>query len=788
MPPPESDTSTRPAGSDFIRAMIAGDVAAGEHGGRVVTRFPPEPNGFLHIGHAKAIGLNFAVAQEFGGRCHLRFDDTNPVTEDESYVEAIQESIRWLGYDWGEHLYFASDYFGAMYDFAEQLIRSGHAYVDSASEEEIREARGTISERGRPTPYRDRSAEASLELFRRMRAGDFPDGAHVLRAKIDLASPNLLLRDPILYRIRHARHHRTGDAWCIYPLYDFAHTVEDALECVTHSLCSLEFETHRPLYDWVAERWLEHAPASVEARCRPEQTEFARGELDYVVTSKRKLLRLIEEGHVEGWDDPRLATLAGLRRRGVTPEAIRAFWEMVGVTKANTHIDIGKLEYAIRDDLNAQAPRVLAVLDPLKVTITNYPEGATEELEAPYFPPDVGKPGSRTVPFGRELWIERDDFAEEPPRGFRRLAPGREVRLKYAYWIRCDEVVKDPDGGEIIELRCSYDPETRGGASPPDGRKVKGTIHWVSAEHALPAEVRLYDRLFTVPEPDAGEADFTAYLNPEALVVLPDARVEPSVAGDPADTRYQFERLGYFWRDPVDSASDHLVFNRIVPLKDSWAGRVTEALEPTDAARGSKSEDAERAPRPAPAERPEWTPATPEIAAAYACYTAKMGLPEDDARVLAQDAATARFFDAALESDADPRALANWTINELPRVLDGRSVGELPFGGARLAELVALVEEGTVSATAAKEVLAELAERGGNPREIIQARGLMQLSDPDEIAALVERTLAGHPDKAAEYRAGRRGLLGFFVGQTLRASGGRADPEAVREMVAARLE
>ncbi|MGH7481177.1 MAG: glutamine--tRNA ligase/YqeY domain fusion protein, partial [Longimicrobiales bacterium] len=525
-----------PQPKDFIRQIIADDLAAGTHGGRVVTRFPPEPNGFLHIGHAKSICLNFGIAEEIeGARCHLRFDDTNPETERQEFVESIQDSVRWLGYDWGEHLYFASDYFGRLYEFAEHMVRQDVAYVDSQSEEEIRATRGTISEPGTPSPYRDRDVAENLDLLRRMKAGEFPNGAHVLRAKIDMASPNMLMRDPVLYRIRHARHYRTGDDWCIYPLYDYAHALEDAIEDVTHSLCTLEFEINRALYDWM----VEHAPVDT----RPRQYEFARLNLDYTVMSKRKLLALVERGHVAGWDDPRMPTIAGLRRRGYTPESIRAFCDMIGVTKAETRVDIGKLEYAVRDDLNRRVRRVLAVLRPLRIVITNYEgegegEGEGEELTAPYYPRDVPLEGERSLPFDRELFIERDDFSEDPPKGWHRLAPGVEVRLRYAYFIRCDEVVKD-DAGEVVELRCTYDPETRGGRAK-DGRKPNGTIHWVPADRSIPCTVRLYDRLFTVPDPDAaaaaGGGDVAAFLNPDSLVTLEDARIEPSVAADPPGT------------------------------------------------------------------------------------------------------------------------------------------------------------------------------------------------------------------------------------------------------------
>jgi glutaminyl-tRNA synthetase len=555
---------------DFIRAIVAEDVRTGKFRRPVRTRFPPEPNGFLHIGHAKSIVLNFGVAREFGGLCNLRFDDTNPTTEDIRYVEAIQQDVRWLGYDWEDRLYFASDYFERLYQFAVQLIEAGKAYVDSQSEEEIRRNRGTVNTPGLASPYRDRSVEENLDLFGRMRAGEFPDGAHVLRAKIDMAHPNMLMRDPILYRIRHATHYRTGDSWCIYPMYDFAHCLSDAIEGITHSLCTLEFKDNRELYDWILREVGIDRP--------PQQIEFARLNLDYTVLSKRRLIRLVEEGHVSGWDDPRMPTIAGLRRRGVTPEAIRQFCEMIGVARTDSRVDIAKLEHCIREDLNPKVPRVMCVLRPLKLMIVNYPEDRTEEIRAPYYPRDIGREGSRPVPFGRELFIERDDFMENPPKGYFRLAPGREVRLRYAYLVKCVDVLKDPSTGEIREVRCTYDPASRGGEAP-DGRKVKGTIHWVSARHAVPCEVRLYDRLFLKPDPDdvAEEEDFTAALNPASLVVLRQSMVEPSVKDDPPGTRYQFERQGYFISDPVDSRPGALVFNRTVTLRDTWA-KIQEKL------------------------------------------------------------------------------------------------------------------------------------------------------------------------------------------------------------------
>ena len=546
---------------DFIREMVTRDAASGRFGRPVCTRFPPEPNGFPHIGHAKSICLNFGIAREFGGKVHLRFDDTNPSTEDIRYVEAIKRDIEWLGFQWDAE-YYASDYFEQLYEFAERLIRKGKAYVDSESEEEIRLHRGTVTKPGTPSRYRDRSVEENLDLLARMRAGEFPDGAHVLRARIDLAHPNMIMRDPLLIRIRHAHHYRRGDAWCIYPLYDYAHGLSDAIEGITHSLCTLEFKDNREIYDWLVREVGFERP--------PEQTEFARLQLDYTVVSKRKLLRLVNEGHVTGWDDPRMPTLSGIRRRGVTPEAIREFCETVGVARKDARTELAAYEHAVRNDLNMRVPRVLCVSDPLKVVLTNYPEGQVEELDASYYPHDVPLTGSRKVPFGRELYVEREDFMEDPPKKFFRLSPGREVRLRYGYLVTCTEAVKDASG-RVVELRCTYDPETRGG-NAPDGRKVQGTIHWVSARHALDCELRLYDRLFTVPDPDGvpeGQ-DFLSTLNPESLVAVRGAKIEPSVANDAPGTRYQFERTGYFISDTEDSRPGRLVFNRTVSLRDSW--------------------------------------------------------------------------------------------------------------------------------------------------------------------------------------------------------------------------
>ncbi len=544
----------------FIRAIIDEDIRTNKHDGKVITRFPPEPNGYLHIGHAKSICLNFGLAQEYNGRCHLRFDDTNPEKEEVEYIESIKEDVRWLGFDWGEHQYFASDYFEKLYEFAVYLIRHNKAYVDDLTFEQIREYRGTLTEPGKPSPYRDRSVEENLELFERMRTGEFEEGSRVLRAKIDMASPNINMRDPTLYRIRKTIHHRTGDTWRIYPMYDFTHCISDALEGVTHSICTLEFEDHRPLYDWVLD--------NIPAPCHPQQIEFARLNLTYTVMSKRKLLTLVQKKYVSGWDDPRMPTIGGLRRRGYTPESIRDFAERIGVAKRESVVDVALLEHCLREDLNKRAQRVMAVIRPLKVVIDNYPEGQVEEMEAINNPEDPAA-GTRMVPFSRELYIEQSDFMENPPKKFFRLGPGREVRLRYGYWITCVDYEKD-EQGNVTVLHCTYDPETIGGNAPSDGRRVKATLHWVSATHALDAEVRLYDHLFEKENPSA-EKDFTDALNPGSLEVLRDCKVEPSLKYADRQARYQFERLGYFCLDSVDGSRDNLVFNRTVSLKDDWA-------------------------------------------------------------------------------------------------------------------------------------------------------------------------------------------------------------------------
>ncbi len=556
-------SETGSVSKDFIREIIEEDLRTNKFGGRVHTRFPPEPNGYLHIGHAKAICLDFGVAEEYGGKYNLRMDDTNPVKEDIEYINAIQEDIHWLGFDWEDRLYFASDYFDQMYEYAVQLIKKGKAFVCDLTADEMREYRGTLTEPGKNSPYRDRSVEENLDLFERMRVGEFPDGSKTLRAKIDMSSPNFSLRDPVMYRIVHASHPHTGDKWCIYPMYDFAHCIEDSIEGITHSLCTLEFENNRPLYDWFLDELEVY---------HPQQIEFARLNLTGTVMSKRKLLQLVNEGHVAGWNDPRMPTLSGLRRRGYTPEAIRTFCDRIGVAKANSTIDVALLEHVLREDLNERAPRVMAVLNPLKVVIENYPEGQVEEFEVPDYPQDETRSETRKVPFSREIYVERDDFMEDPPKKFFRLAPGREVRLIKAYYITCVDVVKDEKTGEVVELRCTYDPESQGGQTA-DNRKVRGTLHWVSATHAVDAEVRLYDYLFLKDDPyDVEEGkDFTDNLNPDSLVVLQHCKLEPALAEAKPSDSYQFMRNGYFTLDSVDSTKEAPVFNRTISLKDTWA-------------------------------------------------------------------------------------------------------------------------------------------------------------------------------------------------------------------------
>jgi glutaminyl-tRNA synthetase len=780
---------------DFLRDIIEADLAAGRHQ-RVATRFPPEPNGYLHIGHAKSICLNFGLALEYSGTCNLRYDDTNPAKEDVEYVEAIERDVRWLGFA-PTGVLFSADYFPRMYELAEKLIRDGRAYVCDLNDEQIREYRGTLAEPGRPSPWRDRSVEENLALFHKMRAGDLPDGACVLRAKIDMASANMKMRDPLLYRIRHAHHHRTGDQWCIYPMYDYAHPIEDAIEGITHSICTLEFENNRELYDWV----LEHTNASGSAPA-PRQYEFARLALDYTIMSKRKLMQLVQGQHVEGWDDPRMPTLAGLRRRGFSAKAIRAFCDMIGISKANSTVDYGKLEYCVRDDLNRGAPRALAVLRPLELELTN--EAALREApvaRAPFYPPDVSAEADppvppdaqRALPLSARLFIEQDDFRDDPPAGYQRLAPGRTVRLRYGPCITCDEVVRDHSGAPV-RLRCSVIPETAGGKNPSDGRKVFGVIHWVDAATSVLAEVRLYEQLFAVAKPGEAGVDFLTQLSPSSLEVIRDARVEREVAATAPGARWQFERVGYFVADSEDHRPDRPVFNRIVALRDK--AKAAEASEAKagegaggEASSAARPENAKAKTRPktrSPQEyRAEARARDADLAAAYQ-RAQTLGLSAAEADLVSGDRATATLFaDAAAERD--PKQVARWIINELPRVLGEREVADVAISAPHLAELIGLVERGEVTASAAKDLLAAMVESGRAPTALADERGVRGALSAAQLAELVEGVVAAHAEKVEQYRAGKTGLLGFLVGQVVKASGGKAQAPAVSQLLTERL-
>lgn len=768
-----------PRPSNFIADVIEADLRAGRNRGRVVTRFPPEPNGFLHIGHAKSILLNFGLAKAFGGRTHLRFDDTNPVTEETEYVDAIEHDVRWLGGDWGEHLYYASDFFPRMYECAERLVREGKAYVDDQTQEEVREQRGSFERPGVDSPHRNRSPEENLALLRRMRAGELPDGACVLRGKIDMRHKNVLMRDPLLYRIRHASHHRTRDSWCIYPMYDYAHPLEDAFEGVTHSICTLEFESNRELYDWVLDSLGPWDP-------RPRQYEFARLALGYTVLSKRKLRQLVVERCVSGWDDPRMPTIAGMRRRGVTPEALRDFAELIGVAKNNSNVDIGKLEHAIRGDLEPRSPRALAVLAPLPVTIVNWPAGKFEELDISWWPAEPAR-GDRKVPFGGELLVERDDFAEDPPADWKRLAPGREVRLAGAYVIRCEEVVRGA-GGEITALRCTYDPGSRPGEGA--ARRAGGTINWVHATRSVPAEVRLYERLFRVEQPDA-EENFLDALNPASLTVARGARIEPALAGAAPEARYQFLRQGFFFADPVDSRPGAPVWNRTLTLKDAWTARAAAARAPEPR---KAREQKEAAPVPAasprktrPEFRAEARAESPQLLERYRSYVKDLGLSEDEADLLTGDAATATYFDAAVAAGARPATASRWLLNDLAGLAGESALTALPLPGAAFGRFVALVDAGRLTPGAAKTLLADLVASGGDPEARMRGLGLAKLEDRGAVEAAVSRALEAHAAEVARYRAGEKKLFGVLLGAAMRQAQGAADAALVREILMEKL-
>jgi glutaminyl-tRNA synthetase len=764
--------------NDFIRDIIDDDLRAGRHA-QVATRFPPEPNGYLHIGHAKSICLNFGIARDYQGICNLRYDDTNPAKEDVEYVDSIERDVRWLGFA-PTAVLFSADYFPKMYELAERLVTDGKAYVCDLDEDQIKEYRGTLSEPGKPSPFRDRTAADNLARLRRMKAGELPDGACTLRAKIDMASPNMKMRDPLLYRIRHAHHHRSGDAWCVYPMYDYAHPLEDAIEGITHSICTLEFENNRELYDWVLDNTGPWNP-------RPHQYEFARLQLDYTVMSKRKLLALVQGGQVSGWDDPRMPTIAAMRRRGYSAEAIRAFADMIGVSKANSWVDIGKLEYCVRDELNRNAPRVLGVLRPIEVELTGLPAGSLPV--APYFPPDVGTPGSRPLSISDRIYIDRDDWRDEPPSGYHRLAPGRTVRLRYGYCITAGEVIARDAAGEVTRLRATVHPDTGGGKNPGDGSKVWGVIHWVDAATAVAAEVRLYGRLFKSARPEDGSGDFLQQLDPASLEIVRGARVEASLANAEVGSRWQLERVGYFAVDE-ESRPGALVLNRVVTLRESYA----EATQPAAAsgampagASGNKPASDKAKTRPkskSPTEyRAEARARDPELAAAYA--RASSLVAAESADLLTGDLATARLFLAVAER-ARPATAAKWIINELPRAL-----GEAPadreaklaqIAAPELAALLAAIDEGTLSTSSGKNVLIEII-RTGKPFAELRS----QLAAPAaDLGAAIDAVIAANPDKATQYRAGKTGLLGFFVGQVMKATPG-ADAAAVNKLIRERL-
>ncbi len=745
---------------DFLRTIVEEDLKSGKYK-EIVTRFPPEPNGFPHIGHAKSICINFGIASDYHGHCNLRMDDTNPTTEDTKYVEALKDAVEWLGFEWGDNVNFTSDYFSQIHDYAIELIKMGKAYVDSLTEDEIREYRGTVTEAGKRSKYAERSVEENLDLFERMKNGEFKDGEHVLRAKIDMSAHNMKMRDPLLYRIRHAHHFRAGDKWSIYPMYDFAHCLSDYIEGVSHSICTLEFENNRDIYDWVLDT------LGLKAS-RPYQHEFARLGINYTVMSKRKLLELVEGGQVSGWDDPRLPTIAGYKRRGYTPESIINFCDQIGIAKANSMVDVAQLEFCIRDDLNTKVPRVLCVFDPLKVTIENY-EGS-EEIDAPYYPHDVPKEGSRKIPFSKDIYIERDDFMENPPKDYFRLTPEQPVRLRHGYIISCKEVIKDASGN-ITEIIAEYYPDSKSGSDDTSGIKVKSAIQWVSAAEAKKVEIRLYDRLFTDEVPEGVED-----INPDSLQIIKNALIEPAVINDKPDERFQFERHGYFYADPIDYSDENPVFNKIVGLKDSWSKK-TKVTENTPKPQAKKVQvDGEVAPM----NEVEQT--------LFNKYTNEFGLNSEVANTLARDEHLSSFYEKSLSVLNSPVALANIVANEVARELKQMQASELKFNAKQIAELVKMVEDGTISSKIAKQVFEEMAKNGENPTQIVEDKGLVQISDPAKIEPIIDEIIAKNPDNVHKFKAGNTKLLGFFVGLVLKTTGGKANPQVVNELVARKLK
>ena len=747
---------------DFLRTIVENDLKSGKYN-EVVTRFPPEPNGFPHIGHAKSICINFGIANDYNGYCNLRMDDTNPTTEDTKYVEALKDAVEWLGFQWGSNkVYYTSDYFPKIYDYAVQLIKMGKAYVDSINEEEMREFRGTVTQAGRRSEYANRSIEENLDLFERMKKGEFKDGDHVLRAKIDMSAANMKMRDPLLYRIRHSHHFRTGDEWCIYPMYDYAHCLSDYIEGVTHSICTLEFENNRDIYDWVLDTLELPKP-------RPYQHEFARLGINYTVMSKRKLLELVNGNYVSGWDDPRMPTIAGYKRRGYTKESILNFCDQIGIAKANSMVDVSQLEFCIRDDLNTKAPRVMAVLDPIKVTIENY--SGSEEIDAPYFPHDIPKEGSRKIPFSNELYIEREDFSENPVKGYNRLTLEQPVRLRHAYIITCKEVIKDASGN-IVEIKAEYNPNSKSG-NDTSGIKVKSAIQWVDAVLAKKIEVRLYDRLYKNEAPEGLED-----LNPNSLTIIKDALIEPAVITDKADVRFQFEREGYFYADPIDYTDENPVFNKIVGLKDSWAKKTKTEDKPVEKV-VVKQEVKKEAVIGVEQEMNE------SQKVLFEKYTSNLGLNNEVSNILARDEELSKFYEEALAELNSPIAIANIVANDVAKEL--KQSDKLKFDAKQIAQLVKMIDEEIISNKIAKQVFEEMVKTGENPSKIVEDKGLVQITDVNIISPIIDEVIAKNPDNVAKYKAGNDKLFGFFVGQVLKATDGKANPKVVNDLVMEKL-
>jgi glutaminyl-tRNA synthetase len=744
---------------DFLRLKVEEDLKSGKYQ-EITTRFPPEPNGFPHIGHAKSICINFGIAQDYNGKCNLRMDDTNPTTEDTVYVEALKDAVEWLGFRWNEDVRYTSNYFDKLYEYALQLIKMGKAYVDSSTEEEIRENRGTVTEAGKRSKYANRSIEENLVLFEGMKNGEFKDGEHILRAKIDMSASNMQLRDPLLYRIRHANHHRTGDKWCIYPMYDFAHCLSDYTEGVTHSICTLEFENNRAIYDWVIETLNLPKP-------RPYQYEFARLNINYTVMSKRKLLELVNKKLVSGWDDPRMPTIAGYKRRGYTPESIKNFCDQIGIAKANSMVDVSQLEFCIRDDLNTKVPRVMCIMDPLKVTIENYI--GSEEIDASYYPSDVPKEGSRKLPFSNTIYINRDDFSQNPPKGYFRLTPNQPVRLKHAYIIECKEIIKDDDGN-ITEIIATYNKDSKSGQDK-SGIKVKSAIQWVDQNNHHKAEIRLYDRLFKDESPE-GLDD----INPDSLQIIPNALIEPSILIDKPDVRFQFEREGYFYFDPIDSKENSPVFNKIVGLKDSYSKKE------------KKQSRQERKPKEKQVQiEGEVTPMNELEQALFDKYTQELKLNHAVANTLARDEKLSSFFAESIQVSNSPKTTANLVTNEVARELKDKKSNELKFTPNQIADLVIMIDEETISTKIAKQVFEEMVKNGTNPKDIVEEKGLIQISDPAVIEPIILEVIEKNPDNVKKFKEGNTKLLGFFVGQVLKSTGGKANPAIVNQLVSKNL-